>query len=478
MSRIRFYADSETPLQLHWGVIGTADKTQSQWMLPPDELRPYNTDCDEEACNTNLGGGGPLQMTMVEINRNNPVAGITFVMKQKGSKQNGENWFKAEDGGNFYIPLPTDWVKSAMNEKKEAIRAGYLLEKIAQDTEGTIMYHHTYKIPSGTMIALVKAVHSSYQVEIVVDTTINQPIILHWGMSTGKFGENGIMEKQQEEEMVSASGNWIIPPETVMERPVYSECAEESCSTELLGSNLKRAIINAKPIAGVTGLSFVLKIGEEYLKNANEEYFHIPVPAGILQELSCEATKSSEVLLLRVFALGRDGSHGRVLALVSSQSNGETMVEFFSDSPEPLVLHWGVSRDKLGEWTLPDINIMHEPEDSEIISGKACETQFKMAPGKMLQDLLSSHSSEDEDSYGEDVPFASLQRACLHFKSRTEVIALPFVVRTNPSDDAKQIWFKDHWGNFVLPFEEKSTDGVMLQQSSTTNPRTRMKTQN
>ena len=63
----------------------------------------------------------------------------------------------------------------------------------------------------------------------------------------------------------------------------------------------------------------------------------------------------------------------------------ETMVEFFSDSPEPLVLHWGVSRATVGEWTLPDIAIMYEPSDSEIIAGKACETQFKMAPGQLLR---------------------------------------------------------------------------------------------
>jgi len=427
-----------------------------------------------------------LQMTMVEINRSNPVAGITFVMRQKRGREKGDTWLKAEDGGNFYIPLPTDWVKAAANERKEALHAGYLLEKIAQDTEGTIMYHHTYKIPSGTMIALVKAVHSSYQIEIVVDTNIDAPISLHWGMSTGEFGENSRhLEKTGEDEMVSASGNWVVPPENM--RPVYSECVEDSCSTELLGSNLKRAIINAKPMAGVTGLSFVLKIGEdEYVKNGEkDEDFHIPVPAGILQELSYEATKSSEVLLQRVFALGRDGSYGRVLALVSAQSKGETMVEFFSDCPVPLILHWGISRARLGEWTLPDINTMHEPEDSEITAGKACETQFKMAPGQMLKDLLkpsnfssssSSSGDSDSDKAGNEkdnensplAPFASLQRACLRFKAGSKVMALPFVVRTNPAEEGKQIWFKDHWGNFVLPFKENApADGIQVVSSTT-----------
>jgi hypothetical protein len=360
------------------------------------------------------------------------------------------------------------------------------------------MYHHTYKIPSGTMIALVKAVHSSYQIEIVVDTSIDDPISLHWGMSTGTNGENSRhLEKTGEDEMVSASGNWVVPPENM--RPVYSECAEDSCSTELLGSNLKRAIIQAKPMAGVTGLSFVLKIGEdEYVKNGdnNDEDFHIPVPAGILQELSYEATKSSEVLLQRVFALGRDGSYGRVLALVSAQSKGEMMVEFFSDCPVPLILHWGISRTQLGEWTLPDINIMHEPADSKITAGKACETQFKMAPGQMLKDLLapstnlSSPSSGSsggggKESNGKDkdnsdssfiAPFASLQRACLRFKADSRVIALPFVVRTNPVDpDAKEIWFKDHWGNFLLPFQENASppqqeqpEGIQVVSSTTT----------
>merc|ERR1711904_253102 len=413
--KIRFYTCSPTPLQLHWGVIGSSKEGSSQWLLPPSDVRPPNTLCDEEACNTDLGGGGPLQMTMVEISRSKPV-----------------------------------------DERKAAVRAGYLLEKSAQDTEGTVMYHHTYNIPEGTMIALVKAVNASYQIEVVVDTTIEQPITLHWGMSTGYFGDkkNATVEDIQTDVMVNASGEWVVPPENM--RPMYSECEENSCSTELLGSNVKRAIINAKPLAGVTGISFVLKIGDEYVKNEKEEDFHIPVPAGILQELSHEATKSPEIVLQRVFALGRDGSHGRVLALVSAQSNGETMVEFFSDSPEPLILHWGVSRSNSGEWTLPDISLMHEPADSEIISGKACETQFKMAPGQMLKDLLSSNNSEEKSKDDESEEFiAYLQRACLHFKANSDLLALPFVVRTR-AEDAKQIWFKDYWGNYLLPFKESS----------------------
>ena len=395
-------------------------------------------------------------MTMEEISRSNPVAGITFIMKRKEEQSGGETWLKAPDGGNFYVPLPNDWVQAAVDERKAAVRAGYLLEKIAQDTEGTVMYHHTYNIPEGTMIALVKAVNASYQIEVVVDTTIEQPITLHWGMSTGYFGDkkNATVEDIQTDVMVNASGEWVVPPENM--RPMYSECEENSCSTELLGSNVKRAIINAKPLAGVTGISFVLKIGDEYVKNEKEEDFHIPVPAGILQELSHEATKSPEIVLQRVFALGRDGSHGRVLALVSAQSNGETMVEFFSDSPEPLILHWGVSRSKIGEWTLPDISLMHEPADSEIISGKACETQFKMAPGQMLKDLLSSNNSEEKSKDDESEEFiAYLQRACLHFKANSDLLALPFVVRTR-AEDAKQIWFKDYWGNYLLPFKESS----------------------
>ena len=150
--------------------------------------------------------------------------------------------------------------------------------------------------------------------------------------------------------------------------------------------------------------------------------------------------------------------------MVSSMEKDETMVEFFSDSPEPLVLHWGVSRATVGEWTLPDIAIMYEPSDSEIIAGKACETQFKMAPGQLLRDLLRAEEVEEDDpdqsGSGSDLDtaFAYLQRACLHFKANSEVIAVPFVVRTKAAD-SKQIWFKDYWGNYLLPFTETSPSG-------------------
>ena len=164
--------------------------------------------------------------------------------------------------------------------------------------------------------------------------------------------------------------------------------------------------------------------------------------------------ESKDVVLQRVFALGRDGSHGRVLALVSAQQNKETMVEFFSDSPEPLILHWGVSRTKMGEWTLPDIEIMHEPTHSEIIANKACETEFKMAPGQLLSDLLSSEEADNGASEGNpSTVYAYLQRACLHFKKDADAIALPFVVRTNNS---KQVWFKDYWGNYLLPLQQQN----------------------
>ncbi len=224
------------------------------------------------------------------------------------------------------------------------------------------------------------------------------------------------------------------------------------------------------------------------MKNEQEEDFHIPVPAGILQELSHEATKSPEVVLQRVFALGRDGTHGRVLALVSKQAppasttgsavgGDETLVEFFSDSPEPLILHWGVSRtSKEGEWTLPDISIMHEPSDSEVIAGRACETQFKMAPGQMLKDLSSSSSASSSSGNAGEGAMASegaakspldslayLQRACLHFKANSDVSALPFVLRTNESS-SKQTWFKDYWGNYLLPFTETQGEISTTQQ--------------
>lgn len=208
-----------------------------------------------------------------------------------------------------------------MNARTRACLAGYLLEKLAQGTEGVIMYHHTYTIPKGTMIALVKAVKASYQVEIVVDTKNDAPINLVWGMATGKVlgsesaGPFGTLDHA--DLMVNASGEWVLPPDDM--RPDATECEEASCNTELIQeveetstSNVKRAIINAKPIAGVTGVSFVLKVGDDLVRNHKGEDFHIPVPAGILQELSHEATKSAEVVLQRVFALGRDGSHGRV----------------------------------------------------------------------------------------------------------------------------------------------------------------------
>jgi len=484
--RVRFYTDSQVPVQLHWGVIGTNDETQSQWMLPPDELRPFDTSCNEEACNTDLGGGGALQMTMVEVSRNNPVAGLSFVLRRKlgggssagsnnGSGSRDSEWLKAEDGGDFYVPLPTAWVESAASEKEAAARAGFLLEKIAQGTEGVVMYHHTYSIPGGTMIALVKAVSASYQVEIVVDVAEDRPISLHWGMATGKFTETSprtdvlsSMDEVHADPMVNVSGEWVLPPEYT--RPLNSLCEENSCSTELDAEgdhNVKRAIIRVKPVAGVTGISFVLKVGDDgYVKNERGEDFHIPVPAGILQELSHEATKSQEIVLQRVFALGRDGSHGRVLSLVSSQRGGEKMVEFFSDSPEPLVLHWGVSRAEAGEWTLPDISIMHEPSDSEIIAGKACETRFTMAPGQLLNDLLAlegvATDAVDEEEAGPP-SFAYLQRACLRFKAESDAIALPFVVRTDIA--GKQLWFKDYWGNYLLPLED--SDAAMAGNKGT-----------
>eukprot|EP00205_Picochlorum_sp_RCC944_P003049 CAMPEP_0182616546 /NCGR_PEP_ID=MMETSP1330-20130603/38766_1 /TAXON_ID=464278 /ORGANISM="Picochlorum sp., Strain RCC944" /LENGTH=50 /DNA_ID=CAMNT_0024836601 /DNA_START=47 /DNA_END=196 /DNA_ORIENTATION=+ len=50
-------------------------------------------------------------------------------MKRKEEQSGGETWLKAPDGGNFYVPLPNDWVQAAVDERKAAVRAGYLLEK-------------------------------------------------------------------------------------------------------------------------------------------------------------------------------------------------------------------------------------------------------------------------------------------------------------------------------------------------------------
>ena len=155
----------------------------------------------------------------------------------------------------------------------------------------------------------------------------------------------------------------------------------------------------------------------------------------------------------------KSGSGGR------SEHDGKVfVVEFFSDSPEPLVLHWGVSRKILGDWHMPKEGTV--PFGSTVVSDRACETVFQMAPAKLYRKEVNDDGGEGDGSNSASAcstangPYSCLQRARLHFQHPKGISGLTFVVRTSPDPEvsSKQIWFKDHWENFVLPFHDKTND--------------------
>ena len=293
--RFLFYADSREPLKLHWGWVGAVEGGErvvghAQWLVPPEACRPAHTRCTEEACRTELRGGGGLQVAALEVMRADaPVAGISFVLQQVTSG----NWLKAADGGDFFAPLPADWpsVEGGGGPAVTAAGAGgedaapadaettdaSLSLAAALFAEGeTEVYRNSYAVEGlGRLLVTVSTLDrpggsgrdgpmdslssmdadwddigrgssSGYVVSLLCELEEDMPLALNWGLAMEQGGPTdvtpaGAVDRGlcNEKEVLNVSGlmvdpAWVSPGGVEgVELPGGTECSEESCETDM-----------------------------------------------------------------------------------------------------------------------------------------------------------------------------------------------------------------------------------------------------
>ena len=310
--RFLFYADSREPLKLHWGWVGAVEGGErvaghAQWLVPPEACRPAHTRCTEEACRTELRGGGGLQVAALEVMRADaPVAGISFVLQEVTSG----NWLKAADGGDFFAPLPTEWLSAESGDGPDGASAGAEGEGGAQadaplsdaspslaaalySAQGeTEVYRNAYAVKGlGRLLVTVstsdrpgfgardapldsmssmssmsmdadwddigRGSSSGYVVSLLCELEEDMPLALNWGLAMEAGGsadaapagavDGGL---SHEEEVLNVSGQmlepaWVSPGGVEgVELPGGTECSEESCETEI------PALGDGSPIGG------------------------------------------------------------------------------------------------------------------------------------------------------------------------------------------------------------------------------------
>lgn len=218
---------------MHWGMAG-ADKTK--YVRPVPEMLPEGTPFREgkESVRTRFNDGAVL----ISVEEEKAPTGIIFLLYIEGGEYTKEQWFKAADGGNFYIDLKAAFSDEEMKrrykeqyeaerkaqeekearEKKEAeekrireekiqkereerdLRKKSCEEYLTKETEGfTIMEKKSYNFGD-----LGDIVFCSYTPEDAADsedpkpakalfatnmTLAGDPLILHWGLKIGRKGQ-------------------------------------------------------------------------------------------------------------------------------------------------------------------------------------------------------------------------------------------------------------------------------------------------
>ena len=86
------------------------------------------------------------------------------------------------------------------------------------------------------------------------------------------------------------------------------------------------------------------------------------------------------------------------------------MVANYTDEADDLVLHWGMSRDKVGLWGAPDLAIL--PQSSKLMDdGFAAQSVFQREPGSnSIRTISFTIEHECEEKAVQSISFVLLEK--------------------------------------------------------------------
>lgn len=307
------------------------------------------------------------------------------------------------------------------------------------------------------------------------------PLILHWGESL-PWSNTSPKDYRVRFEPWAESG-WVGTELSNTNDDAQPASACLACDVSKPGGtrvSLHKAEVHLQLTDEVSTISFALRQGDTWL-NAHD--FFLPTPAGVIKELSQGMERKRNLVLHRMWPLGKDGRDGHLLAAVyrPRSSRGGYTIELFTDAANTMRLEWQLAND-----------------DGEVMDDTTYETHFGLTPCA----VITSNQIETEDSgiertladegsfnvctayqssfyfvcvtewsYGyflprrnnskcevcvahvqvpDDEELMFLQRASVYLPDTSEYSALSFIL----SSDDSTIWYTNCWHSFTLPLHQ------------------------
>ncbi|XP_042048973.1 alpha-glucan water dikinase, chloroplastic-like isoform X2 [Salvia splendens] len=347
-------------LLLHWGAI---KKQQDKWSLP--QCRPVGTMVyKNKALRSPFVKSGANAALSIEID-DPAIEALEFLIYDEAQNK----WYKY-NGGNFHVNLPkTELTTPKISVPEDLVQIQAYLR---WERKGKQMYTPEQE----------KEEYEAARMELLEEVARGASTEDLRAKLTSKSGAS-----ESKDNFVSESKSNIPDTEKDGQRKkIQTKGTKTNFSTDRV-QRRKRDI-----------MSLLTKFKPEAI---NENISHAPEVLSPIKQFSMdkEAHIDGHIMNKKIYKLG-----DKELLVLVAKSSGKTKIYLATDLPDPVILHWALSKNA-GEWTAPPSTMM--PPDSVSID-KAAETNFTTTsvnnPPYKIQSL--EIAVEDENFVG--MPFVLL----------------------------------------------------------------------
>ncbi|GBG63702.1 hypothetical protein CBR_g39013 [Chara braunii] len=399
----------EAPVLLHWGAT---KEGQNVWVLPPESQLPRGTrNYKERALQTPFKRSGDKAILALDFPDASAYSGIEFLLKDDSKN----HWYKF-NGGNFRVAIPGRKSNQVVQVPDDlvSVQAYLRWEKNGRQNYSAEQQQREYEIA-----------RSELENEVRMGMTIEQLArkLLGPGADTGRstkgsartYEERSVAQVPEDLVQIQAFLRWerAGKPNYSLEkqqseyqearRDLEAAVAKGNMSIDALRHQLVKGdgiAMSNKPDSGTTAPPLGRKGGSRRIQRKNwnldeivnrhakrvvrktddEEAAEVlkgpPGPVGELSPLDLgaqvmEGADQGVVVLKKTHVL----PPGSKLLILVTNHGGEVRVHIASDSQEELILHWGMTKDKMKVWKTPPTGL--RPEGTFETAGGSCETHFK-----------------------------------------------------------------------------------------------------
>ncbi|KAG8366087.1 hypothetical protein BUALT_Bualt17G0039400 [Buddleja alternifolia] len=402
-------------LLLHWGAIKSR---KEKWILP--HCRPVGTMVyKNKALRSPFVRSGSNAVLKLEID-DPAIQALEFLIFDEAQNK----WYKY-NGGNFYVKLPTRESKSAnvsvpedlvqvqaylrwerkgkqvyTPEQEKEEYEGARMELLEEIARGTSIQDLRTKITSKNKVNESKEQLVSETKSNIPDDLVQIQAFIRWE----KAGKPKYSPEQQLKEFEEARKELQVELEKgssldeirkkISKGDIQTNVSKQEVAKK---SNFSTERIQRKKRDVMSLLSKVASVSIE------EKISSEPQVLSAIQQFARakEDNVDGPILNKKIYKLG-----DKELLVLVTKPSGKTKVDLATDLPEPVVLHWGLSK-RLGEWAAPPSTML--PPDSVSLD-KAAETRFTtISFDNQPYKVLSLEISVEDDNFV-GMPFVLLSR--------------------------------------------------------------------